>query len=102
MISKELFRKLILEILNEFNRKFEKDKALTKAFGGDSSIMQESFIIDNIINILKEELNDDSDFIDWLFFENLVNNKTFKFTFNDIEYEGSIDNVYDYLVGDLK
>ena len=36
MINKELFTKIINELLEDYNRKFEKDRLLTKAFGGDS------------------------------------------------------------------
>ena len=101
MISKELFTKIINELLEDYNRGFEKDRLLTKAFGGDSSVFQENILLDKMLKILKEEFNDEYDFIDWLFFECLVNGRNLSFTYDEKEYDGNIDNVYDYLIKKL-
>ena len=102
MISKELFTKIINELLEDYNRGFEKDRLLTKAFGGDSSVFQENILLDRMLKILKEEFNDEYDFIDWLFFECLVNGKNLSFTYDEKEYVGNIENIYDYLNGCLQ
>ena len=101
MISKELFTKIINELLEDYNRGFEKDRLLTKAFGGDSSVFQENILLDRMLKILKEEFNDEYDFIDWLFFECLVNGRNLSFTYDEKEYEGNIENVYNYLIKKL-
>ena len=54
MISKELFTKIINELLEDYNRGFEKDRLLTKAFGGDSSVFQENILLDRMLKILKD------------------------------------------------
>lgn len=101
MINKELFTKIINELLEDYNRKVETDRLLTKAFGGDSLVLQENFLLDRMLKILKEEFNDEYDFIDWLFFECLVNKNNLSFTYDEKEYAGNIDNVYDYLIKKL-
>ena len=92
----------ITELLNEYNRRSTQDRSLSEIFGGDSYIVQDYKFIDNMLSILRKNLNDEYEFIDWLFYENLVNNKTLTFTIEEKEYEGTIENIYDYLNGCLQ
>lgn len=100
-MTRDIFKEIITELLNEYNRRSIQDRDLAKIFGGDSYIIQDYTFIDNMLSILRKNLNDEYEFIDWLFYENLVNNKTLTFTIEEKEYEGTIENVYDYLKGCL-
>lgn len=102
MISKTMFTAILEELVLEYNRKEVIDKNLTKAFGGDTMVIQELPIVDNMLNLLKIELSDEFDFIDWLFYENMLSGSEMYFTSNDIEYKGNASNVYDFLTGALK
>lgn len=100
-MTKDIFKDIITELLNEYNKRSIQDRSLSKIFGGDSYIVQDYTFIDNMLSILRKTLNDEHEFIDWLFYENLVNDKTLTFTIEEKEYEGTIENVYDYLKGCL-
>ncbi len=101
-MTKDIFKDIITELLNEYNRRSTQDRSLSEIFGGDSYIVQDYKFIDNMLSILRKNLNDEYEFIDWLFYENLVNNKTLTFTIEEKEYEGTIENIYDYLNGCLQ
>lgn len=91
----ETFESIILELKKLYDDGVEKDRALSKIFGEDSYIVSDYKIIDNTLKILEKELDDDSEFIQWLFWESLNSrNGISSFYIHEKEYEGSIKNVW--------
>lgn len=91
----ETFKNTMELLLTEYNTSREKDKKLEEIFGGDSRIISELTFLDNMMKILKEEFNDKDDFIDWFFYEVLLQNDFDKLIIiNNIEYKPTYENIY--------
>jgi len=104
----ETFESLINECKTLLDKSHIKDKALEKALGGDTTIITENIIIDNILKILAEELNDKTGSIDWLFWESINNtaindeNESYSFfKIDDVKYIGNPKNIWLDLHGKL-
>jgi len=94
-------------LLNTCKKLYEdgskKDEQLTKAFGGDTTILQDwwdNSIVD-ILNSISNEFGLDTEndnTIDWLFWDSMcgydMNNRYLSFNVDGIEYVGSPKNVY--------
>lgn len=91
----ETFKETMNLLLLEYRSSRKKDKELEKIFGSDSCIISELKYIDSMLNILKIEFNDKDDFIDWFFYEVLLNNDfDKKIIINNKEYKPTYKNIY--------
>lgn len=100
------FEGLLQNCLDLYNTGIERDKTLEKAIGGDTQIFTDWWdtFITETINSIKYELNDKSDFVDWLFWDNMTTgceSKYQSFTVDGIEYVGNSKNIYLELTGML-
>lgn len=98
----ETFESIILELKKLYDEGIEKDRALSKIFGEDSYVVSDYKIIDNTLKILGKELNDETEAIEWLFWESLNSTKGISnFYIGGIEYEGNIRNIWLSLKNEL-
>jgi len=100
------FESLLQNCLDLYNAGCARDKVLSDAFGGDTNIMTDWWdtFIEETLESIKAELNDDSDTIDWLFWDNMtMNNEPEYQTFevDGVEYIGNPKNIYLELTGML-
>jgi len=97
------FKILLKEAKSHLERKYQFDDNISKAFGSQSNIMTDDTTAENIVNIIAKDMNDKNETVDWLFWEIMMSNSISPLTFtsNDIEYKGTIKNVYKLLKGKL-
>jgi len=100
----ETFESLLLNCKELYDTACIRDKKLQEALGGDSQIMTDwwSKYIEETINIISKDAGDKHEVVDWLFWESMCNNDGYiSFWEDDIEYEGSPQNVWLDLKGKL-
>lgn len=88
--------KLTMELLkDEYDDIRKKDKKFQEIFGKDSCIISDVKFIDKSLKILEKEFDDKNEFIDWFFYEVLINNDlSKKISINSIDYEPTYENIY--------
>lgn len=101
-MTKEQFVELMNICLEQYNLDSNKSKELEKFCGEDSNIILTTPMIDKTLEFIIKEMNDESEWVEWLFYENMVHNCTSKFYVCDIEYDGTPENVWEHLKGNLE
>jgi len=90
----------------EYNRSCEFDEKLQNLLGGDTQVLRDEEVVDDIVQIIIDEYPKSEDFIDWFVYDKYVSNdiskgETFSDTFDseepDIEYKVNIKNFYKIL-----
>jgi len=100
----EVFKGLIETTQSIYDDACEHDRKLQEVFGGDSSIQTDWWDkhLEMILKNLELEFGDKTEMVDWLFWEcmnSVGGNLTF--IYEDIEYEGTVRNVYLFLTNNL-
>lgn len=98
----ETFKSILENLLVEYKRLKLKEKKLNDFFN-NSNIELDLDIINSMLHCLKVEFNDEDNWVDWYFYEVLVNNAhNLKIINNDKEYRANYRNMYEILIGNLK
>jgi hypothetical protein len=92
----ETFKSIIESLLKLYRDSSNRDKEFQKIFGSDTYLITDWYDehIMEVLNSLSTELNDKDEFIQWLFWESLLDSKISSFYINEVEYKGTIENVY--------
>ena len=104
-MKKETFIQTINLIKNFYDEVVTQDKKLEEAIGGDTRIMSDwhSKYMEDMLDILAKEMNDEGEMVDWLFWESICSySGPSSFEVQGVTYKGTPENVYDYLVKELK
>lgn len=87
-------------LLNNCKKLYEgsvtRDKKLEEVLGGDTVVRTDWWdqYIEGILKCISDEYGDSED-IDWLFWENMINSKDYNdFIIDDVKYEGSPKNIW--------
>jgi hypothetical protein len=104
-MKKETFIATINLIKSFYDEVIEQDKKLEEAIGGDTRIMSDwhSKYMEDMLEILTKEMDDEGEMVDWLFWESMCSySGPNSFEVEGVSYKGTPENVYDYLVNELK
>jgi len=92
----ETFKGILENLYNLLENGRNKNKAISEALGGDSNVYMDwySKYVEDTINLISKDLNDDSELIDWFFWETECGNNKLTFSHKDKIYEPTYENIW--------
>ena len=99
------FEKIMNNLKEMYDEGIEYDHKLQEAFGGDTVIMTDwwSTGIEKTLDIISNDMGDTTGAIDWLFWESMLSTSSpMTFAIDDVDYEGTPENVWLEIKGKLK
>jgi len=101
MMDFETFKKMIELGVSTYKESYKKDKLLSEAFGGDTNVVTNLTFLDELTEIIKENMKDDEEWVDYLVFENLItddyNENDLKIDIKGVKYPVTIEVIWNIL-----
>ena len=99
----KMFKRKVKVINALIEKESDFNKRLQDVLGGDSYVITDLFNaeITELVKILTEEMNDTSEWIDYLIYEVNMHNSDLTFEIDNVSYKSCTKNIYKMLTGKI-